>query len=311
LTPSDQWTEANIPDQSGKVAIVTGGNAGLGYETVKALAGKGAHVVLACRTVEKGNAARGRILQSALQAAVEVLRLDLASLASIQEFAGEFRAKYDRLHLLVNNGGVMATPRSTTADGFELQLGTNHLGHFTLTGLLIDLILLTPTSRVVTVSSIGERFGWINMNDLMGKKFYERWIAYCQSKLANLLFTYELQRRLEAAKATTISLAAHPGFASTGLRTKLRSRETPWFHRISSVVFEWMSRSSAGQGALPQLYAATAPGVRGGEYYGPDGFFQMGGFPRRVKSSRRSYDKELAKNLWRVSEELTGVVWRL
>jgi protochlorophyllide reductase len=307
LTIPHRWTEADIPDQAGKIAVVTGGNVGLGHETVKALARKHAHVVIACRDVEKGSAARDRVLQSVPGASIEVMRLDLASLDSIRSFAGEFQARHDRLDLLVNNAGVMATPRLTTADGFELQLGTNHLGHFALTGYLVELILKTPLSRVVTVSSLGERFGRLDFADLMGEKFYNRWIAYCQSKLANVLFAYELQHRLEAAGATALSLAAHPGFASTNLRTKLRSQETPWFHRVSGFIIEWMSRSSAEQGALPQLYAATALGVRGGDYYGPDGLFQISGFPRRLRSSRGSYDESLADRLWKVSEELTAV----
>jgi NAD(P)-dependent dehydrogenase (short-subunit alcohol dehydrogenase family) len=307
MTKRKHWISSDIPDQSGKIAIVTGGNVGLGYETVKALASKGAHVLLACRNLEKGIAARDRVQQLAPGVSIEVMRLDLANLASIRVFAEEFRAKYDRLHILVNNGGVMATPRLTTADGFELQFGTNHLGHFALAGLLLDLFLNSPMSRVVTVSSLAERFGRMNFHDLRGKKSYNRWIAYCQSKLANLLFAYELQRRLGAARSTAISLAAHPGFTSTNLRTKLRSQETPWFHRFSGIFFDWISRSSAEQGALPQLYAATAPDVRGGEYYGPDGLFQISGDPRRMKSSRQSYNEDLARRLWNVSEELTGI----
>ena len=307
MLTTNEWTEADIPDQAGKITVVTGANIGLGYETVKALALKHAQVILACRDIEKGNTARDQVHHSVPDALIEVVRLDLASMDSIRQFAGAFKANHDQLHILVNNAGVMATPRYTTADGFELQFGTNHLGHFVLTGLLLDVLLKTHLSRVVTVSSLAERFVPINFNDLMGEKSYNRWTAYCQSKLANLLFAYELQRRLKSAGAATISLAAHPGFAATNLRAKLRAQGTPLFHRITGFVFDWVSQASAEKGALPQLYAATAPGVQGCDYYGPDGFFQTSGFPRRLSSSRRSYDGALANRLWKASEELTGV----
>jgi NAD(P)-dependent dehydrogenase (short-subunit alcohol dehydrogenase family) len=237
------------------------------------------------------------------------MELDLASLASIRQFAEVFKLNHDQLHILVNSAGVMATPRRTTVDGFELQFGTNHLGHFALTGLLLDVLLKTPNSRVVTVSSNAELMGRINLDDLMSEKFYERWIAYSQSKLANVLFAYELQRRLNAAGASTISLAVHPGFAATNLRTRLMTQETPFFHRILSYFFESLSQS-AEMGALPQLYAATAPNVHSGEYYGPDGFLQRTGYPKQLRSSRRSYDETLAKQLWAMSEELTSVEYK-
>jgi NAD(P)-dependent dehydrogenase (short-subunit alcohol dehydrogenase family) len=309
MARTHKWTVEDIPDQAGKVALVTGGNSGLGYETVKALARKRAHVVLACRDTVKGNAARDQVCRQTPQALIEVMQLDLASLASIRQFAQAFKLNHDRLHILVNNAGVMATPRRTTADGFELQFGTNHLGHFALTGLLLDVLLKTPNSRVVTVSSTAERMGRINLGDLMSENSYERWIAYGQAKLANVLFAYELQRRLNAAGASTISLAAHPGFAATNLRTKLMTQETPFFHRVLNRFFEGLSQS-AEMGVLPQLYAATAPDVRGGEYYGPGGFLQRAGYPKRLRSSRRSYDETLAKQLWKVSEELTGIKYK-
>jgi NAD(P)-dependent dehydrogenase (short-subunit alcohol dehydrogenase family) len=240
---------------------------------------------------------------------IEVMQLDLADLSSIRNFSRAFKSDYDRLHILVNNAGVMATPHRTTADGFELQFGTNHLGHFALTGLLFDILLRTPKSRIVTVSSIAERIGWIKLDDLMSEKFYERWIAYGQSKLANLLFAYELQRRLDTVDASTISVAAHPGFAATDLRNKLMSEETPFFHRVLSILFETMSQS-AEKGVLPQLYASTAPDVEGGNFYGPDGLFQRAGYPTEVRSSRKSHDEDLAKKLWAASEALTGITYQ-
>lgn len=306
MAKSNKWTADAIPDQMGKIAVVTGGNSGLGYKTVRELARHGAHVVLACRTPEKGEAARDQILDEVSDATIEVMELDLADLDSVRGFAAAYRSNETALHILMNNAGVMATPRRTTADEFELQVGTNHLGHFALTGLLLKVLLETPDSRVVTVSSIAERMGHVDVDDLMSETSYERWTAYGQSKLANLLFAYELQRRLEAIDARTISVAAHPGFAATDLRSKLMGRETPLHHRILSYLFEAMSQS-AEKGVLPQLYAATAPNVEGGEFYGPDGLFQRAGYPTEVRSSPESYDVALAKKLWEVSEKLTGV----
>ena len=305
-----KWTSEDIPDLAGSVALVTGGNSGLGFETVKALAGKHTHVILACRDTVKGNAAQEQICQQTPDASIEVMLLDLASLASIRQFAEAFTLKHNQLHILINNAGVMATPHRTTVDGFELQFGTNHLGHFTLTGLLLDVLSKTPNSRVVTVSSMAEQMGRINLDDLMSEKSYERWTAYAQSKLANVLFAYELQRKLNVVRASTISLAVHPGVAATNLRTKLMTRETPLLHRIQGYFWEFL-RQSVEMGALPQLYAATAPNVQGGEFYAPGGFLQRAGYPKKVRSSRRSYDETLARQLWAVSEELTGVEYKV
>ncbi len=303
------WRADQMPPQSGRTVVVTGGNSGLGFETVKVFARKGARTVLACRDLPRGRDARERIWAETPDAPIEVIRLDVASLGSIQQFVDEFRAKHDRLDCLVNNAGVMATPRRATADGFELQFGTNHLGHFALTGLLLDSLLAVPQSRVVTVSSAVERFGAIRFADLHGERSYDRWAAYGQSKLANLLFAYELQRKLTLIHSTTLSVAAHPGFAATGLRADLMQHERSWLHRTMGNIFESWSQS-ASMGALPQLYAATAPGVRGGEYYGPNGFLERAGFPQRLRSSGRSYDPELAQRLWDVSADLTSVRYK-
>ena len=310
MTMKYKWTSEDIPDQTGRIALVTGGNSGLGFETVKALAGKCAHVILACRDMAKGNAARDQICQQTPDALIEVLPLDLASLDSVRQFAEAFIAKHNQLHILINNAGVMATPHQTTADGFELQFGTNHLGHFALTGLLLGILLKTPKSRVVVVSSIAEKMGRIHFDDVMREKSYERWMAYSQSKLANVLFAYELQRKLVTANTSTISLAVHPGVTATNLRTKLMTRETPLLHRVQSYFWEIISQS-VEMGVLPQLYAATAPNVKGGEFYGPGGFLQRAGYPGRLRSSRRSYDESLARQLWAVSEKLTGIEYNL
>jgi NAD(P)-dependent dehydrogenase (short-subunit alcohol dehydrogenase family) len=306
MAKEHRWTTDDIPDLTGNIALVTGGNSGLGFETVKALAGKNAHTVLACRNVEKGHAAQDQISQQMPDASIEVMQLDLASLASVRQFAEEFLLKHNQLNILVNNAGVMATPYQTTVDGFELQFGTNHLGHFALTGLLLNALLNTSNSRVVAVSSIAEQMGQINFDDLMSENSYERWRAYGQSKLANVLFAYELQRKLETEKASTISVAVHPGVAATNLRTKLMTRETPFLHRIQGYFWEMLSQSLE-MGVLPQLYAATAPDVQGGKFYAPGGFLQRAGYPKKVRSSRKSYNETLARQLWAVSEELTGV----
>ena len=310
MAPQHRWTIEDMPDLAGKVALVTGGNSGLGFETVKALAGKRAQVILACRDTAKGFAARDQICQQTPDASIEVMQLDLANLASVRQFVEEFVAKHDQLHILLNNAGVMATPHRTTADGFELQFGTNHLGHFALTGLLLEVLLNTPNSRVVTLSSLAEKMGRIKFDDLMSEKSYERWLAYGQSKQANVLFAYELQRKLDAVEASTISLAAHPGVAATNLRTKLMTGETPFLHRIQGYFWEIISQG-VEMGVLPQLYAATAPDVKGGEFYGPGGFLQRAGYPQKVRSSRKSYDESLARKLWAVSENLTGVKYKV
>ncbi|HEX6076775.1 MAG TPA: SDR family NAD(P)-dependent oxidoreductase [Micromonosporaceae bacterium] len=301
---SDRWTAAEVPDQTGRTAVVTGANTGIGYEAAKVLAERGATVVLAVRDVTKGQAAADRILAASPQVQVRVQRLDLTSLASVREAADALSTTYPTIDLLVNNAGVMWTPRRLTADGFELQLGTNHLGHFALTGLLLDKLVATPSSRVVVISSQAHRSGRIHFDDLHLEHGYSPHRGYAQSKLANLMFMYELQRRLAAGKAATIAVAAHPGLASTEL---VRYSSSPV--RLLNQVFSPLFNQSAAMGALPTLRAATDPEVRGGQYYGPSGIGEARGYPKLVDSNRDSHDVSLQRRLWTVSEELTKITY--
>ena len=298
-----KWTTTDIPDQTGRTAVITGANTGLGYETAKALAAKGAHVVLAVRNTDKGNDAAARIGNATPGASVAVQELDLTSLDSVRTAAEQLHSKHDTIDLLINNAGVMFTPKSTTKDGFELQFGTNHLGHFAFTGLLLDRLLPVPGSRVVTVSSVGHRFArnGINFDDLQWEKDYNRVGAYGQAKLANLLFTYELQRRLQGTN--TVAAAAHPG----GSRTELTRNLPPVVGAITKLAEPLFQ--GADMGALPTLRAATDLGVIGGQYFGPDGFGEQRGYPKVVASSRASHDIAAQRRLWTVSEELTGVTF--
>lgn len=291
------WNKLEIPEQNGRVAIVTGGNTGLGFETARMLAENGAAVILAVRDIEKGRQAAARIAGN-----VTVQVLDLASLASIHSAAADIRDAYPRIDLLINNAGIMYTPKSTTADGFELQFGTNHLGHFALTGLLLDRMLPVPGSRVVMISSTGHRIqASIHFDDLQWERSYSRAGAYGQSKLANLMFTYELQRRL-ASLGTTIAVAAHPGIANTDL-----IRDLPALFRRLIVPIASRITQTAEMGALPTLRAATDPAVLGGQYYGPAGWGEVRGFPKLVTSSAQSYNQAIQQHLWAISEDLTGV----
>jgi NAD(P)-dependent dehydrogenase (short-subunit alcohol dehydrogenase family) len=296
-----KWTTADIPDQTGRVAVITGANTGLGYETALALAEHGAHVVLAIRNLDKGKDAAARITTRSPHAEVALQELDLTSLESVRAAARQLRSDHDRIDLLINNAGVMMTPKSTTKDGFELQFGTNHLGHFAFTGLLLDRLLPVTRSRIVTVSSIGHRIGGIRFDDLQSERSYGRMRAYGRSKLANLLFTYELQRRLIGRH--TIAVAAHPGSSSSEL-----ARNVP---PLVQALFTPLELQGADMGALPTLRAATDPSVLGGQYFGPDGFAEMRGYPKVVASSGRSHDVNVQRRLWTVSEELTGVVYPL
>ena len=304
---SSKWTADRIPDQTDRVAVVTGANSGLGLVTARELARAGAGVVLACRNTAKGDLALREIEAAVPGAAAEVAPLDLAGLESVRAFAERFLSEHQRLDLLINNAGLMAPPRSETADGFELQLGTNHLGHFALTGLLIGAMEGREDARVVTMSSGMHRAGRIDFDDLQSRRRYRRWRAYGQSKLANLLFTFELDRRLRAAGSTIRSLAAHPGWAATNLQ----SAAPPPVDRAVMALGNRLFAQSADMGALPALYAAAYPGLDGGTFVGPDGLAQQRGRPRPVGSSRASRDETVAKRLWTVSEELTGVRYRL
>jgi NAD(P)-dependent dehydrogenase (short-subunit alcohol dehydrogenase family) len=303
-TRQDPWTVADVPDQKGRTAVVTGANTGIGFEAAAVLAQRGAVTVLACRDTGKAERAAARLSAATPQVAVSVVRLDLASLDSIRAAAEQIRASHERLDLLINNAGLMMPPHGTTADGFELQFGTNHLGHFALTGLLLDRMLAVPGSRVVTVSSNGHRAGRINFADLQSEHRYRRVSAYGQSKLANLMFTYELERRLKAAEAATIALAAHPGTASTEL-----TRYLPGVLRTAQAAAGGLFTHSATMGALPTLRAATDPAAKGGEYYGPGGWGQMTGYPVLVSSNSRSHDEPAQRRLWAESERLTGVTY--
>jgi NAD(P)-dependent dehydrogenase (short-subunit alcohol dehydrogenase family) len=300
---SSKWTAADVPDQSGRIAIVTGANSGLGYDTAAVLAAKGAHVVLAVRNLDKGNEAVDRIKKASPNAVVALQELDLTSLDSVRKAADALRAAHPRIDLLINNAGVMYVPtRETTKDGFEMQFGTNHLGHFALTGQLLDNILPVEGSRVVTVSSVGHRLlARIHFDDPHLQRKYNRVEAYGQSKLANLLFTYELQRRLQAKGAPTVALAAHPGFSDTELM-----RHLPGF--IPDFLYRPFMQP-ADMGALPTLRAATDPGAQGGQYYGPDGIGESTGHPKVVKSSAQSHNEDIQRRLWTMSEELTGVTY--
>ena len=303
---SERWTAADIPDQSGRTAVVTGANSGLGLVTARELARAGAHVVLACRNVEKGAAALAAIGAEVPGAKLGLESLDLSSLDSVRSFAATYRQGHDGLDLLINNAGVMATPRGRTADGFELQFGTNHLGHFALTGLLIDAIEGRPDGRVVTLSSTAHKFGAIAFGNLGGDRRYFRWRAYGQSKLANLLFALELERRLRSAGSTVKSLAAHPGYAATNLQHAGPPGIDSAIMRVTNLVAQ-----SGEMGALPELYAATAPGLEGGTYVGPDGMGEQRGHPKPVSPNRAARNEATARRLWEVSEDLTGVRFAL
>lgn len=300
---AEKWTSEQMPDQAGRTAVVTGANSGLGLVTARELARAGADVVVACRDTGKGEAAAGSIREAVPAAAISVEALDLASLASIHAFAERFQAGRDGLDLLINNAGVMAPPRRETADGFELQIGTNHLGHFALTGLLLDSLEGREDARVVTVSSTAHKIGRLDFDDLQSERRYGRWRAYCQSKLANVLFALELERRLRAKGSTVSSLAAHPGYAATNLQ----SAAPPALDRVVMAVTNRLLAQSAEMGALPSLYAATRSHLDGGLFIGPDGFEEQRGHPKVVRPVRAGRDEATAQRLWSVSEELTGV----
>ena len=296
------WTFDDIPDQTGRKVIVTGANTGIGLETARALARKGAHVTLACRSLEKGKAALHSIASDAPAATALLEQLDLSDLDNVAAFAERYAARHDRLDLLILNAGVMVPPASKTAQRFELQFGVNHLGHFALTGALLQRLRTTGGARVVVVSSTAANMGKIVFDDLQfDKRGYAPWPAYGQSKLANQLFARELQRRFRAAGASVLVTAAHPGWTATDLQ-----RTSGFASFLSPLV-----GMKAPQGALPTLRAATDPEASGGDYYGPDGFMQMRGYPKRVPMTKLAQDDGVASRLWEVSEALTGVHYNL
>jgi NAD(P)-dependent dehydrogenase (short-subunit alcohol dehydrogenase family) len=298
------WSTRDIPDQSGRTAVVTGANSGLGYVTARELARAGARVVLACRSEPRGREAVERLRGEVPRAEAEFHRLDLADLSSVREFAT--RASYERLDLLVNNAGVMALPYGTTADGFETQFGVNHLGHFALTGLLLPALLATPGARVVNVSSMAHLFGNIDIRDLNSERRYRRWIAYGRSKTANLLFTHELARRLTAAGAGLVAAAAHPGYAATNLQTAgVRAEGRRAAERFVEIGNRFFAQS-AEAGALPTLYAATAPEVRPDSFTGPS-VTMWRGAPAPSWRAPWTRDDRAGRLLWAESERLTGV----
>jgi NAD(P)-dependent dehydrogenase (short-subunit alcohol dehydrogenase family) len=301
------WSVEEVPDLTGKTVLVTGASGGIGFEAARVFARAGATVVLAARDPGRGQAALGRIAMESPGASLQCVSLDLASLASVREAARRVIDQHGRLDVLCNNAGVMAIPRVVTEDGFEMQLGVNHFGHFALTGLLLESMLEGEAARIVTVSSTAHRIGRMQFDDLDGERAYQKWGAYAQSKLANLLFAYELERRLRAAHVRAVSIACHPGYANTNLQlvgpARERSRLGLAFFRVCNAVLA----QPAFKGAWPTVYASTAPDVRGGDYIGPGGPAEIAGRPVKVESSRASHDRELARKLWEVSVQRTGV----
>jgi NAD(P)-dependent dehydrogenase (short-subunit alcohol dehydrogenase family) len=297
-----KWDSSDIADQKGRVAIVTGSSSGIGFETARVLAEKNATVIVAVRNLKKGNAAAEKILGQHPNAQLKVMELDLANLESVRSFANEFKSTFNRLDLLINNAGVMMPPYSKTSDGFELQFGTNHLGHFALTAHLLDRIKATTNSRIVNVSSTAHAYGDLDLDDLnWEKRPYKKMKSYADSKIANLYFTYELQRKLENSGAKTLVTAAHPGWTATELQR----------HAGLISFLNHFFAQGIEMGALPTLYAAIALDVKNGDYYGPSGWREMRGYPKKVKSIPLSYDPEIAQKLWEISEELTGVKFNL
>lgn len=308
-----KWTAEDIPDQSGKIAIVTGANSGTGFEAAKELARKGAHVIMGCRNLKKAEDAKSKISKEIPEASLEIIQLDLSDLSSVRSFANTYRNSHNTLDILCNNAGIMVVPeRIETVDGFELQLGTNHFGHFALTGLLLDLTMKV-NGRIVTMSSSGHTFGNMEFENLNWERkgSYSSSGAYARSKLANLYFTYELHRRLQQSGSGVKALASHPGWSRTNLQsTGMNTGKKTVMSRLLRFAMGTLTLligQSAAEGALPMLYAATSPDAQSGEYYGPGGMGGMRGYPKRASSSELSHDESVAEKLWDVSETLTGV----
>ncbi len=307
--PASKWSSKNINSQEGKTAVVTGANSGLGYQTALVLSLKGAKVILACRSLDRGKEAIRQIRQEVPQADLHLEELDLASLSSIHGFSERIHNKFDCLDLLINNAGVMNLPERLTEDGFEMQFGINHLGHFALTGLLYDLIASGKNSRVVTISSIAHMQGTINFNDLMGDQNYDSFGAYRQSKLANLMFMLELAQRFQHSRVSAISVAAHPGLTHTNITSPGAEMRGSRLQKKLSQVLSRLFAMPVEKGVLPQLFAATAAEVCNGCYYGPDGFHEMWGYPAEAAINPAAHERENARRLWRISGELTGVTY--
>jgi NAD(P)-dependent dehydrogenase (short-subunit alcohol dehydrogenase family) len=301
-----KWTARDIPDQTGRIAVVTGANSGLGKSIARELARAGASVTIAVRNTDKGEQAAADIRRDVASANLSLQRLDLADLASVRSFADAFAADHDHLDVLVNNAGIMAPPRRLTADGFESQIGTNHLGHFALTGLLLPTLLAAPAPRVVTLSSEAHWIGKMRFDDLQFERGYNNWRAYGQSKLANLMFCFELARRATEAETALVSVAAHPGYAATNLQF---AGPAHWYERAFMMVANKVIAQSADMGALPALYAATVPDLPSGSFVGPDGLLGGRGHPHVVSAAAKAYDAKAWNRLWELSEQLTGVTY--
>lgn len=301
------WTADQIGRMDGKRILVTGGGSGIGFEAASVLASKGAEVILAVRNEEKGTRAANQMQVSDPNAKVSVMFLDLGDLSSVKQFAEQFLNRYERLDVLINNAGVMIPPYRKTKDGFELQFGTNHLGHYALTGRLLPALLAAPGSRVVTVSSIASRGGAIRFDNLDGGKGYSAFQFYQQSKLANLLFAVELQRRLQRNGAETISVCCHPGISQTNLLSRGSGKEAGWFMKLAMGLVS----QPAAMGALPTMYAAANPDLRGGEFIGPEGKGNRKGYPTVTGEEKKLFSAPVAERLWEVSEQLTGVTYPL
>ena len=307
MSDANAWVDDTIPTQHGRLVLITGANSGLGYEAARMFARRGAHVVLACRDTERGTTAVRSIAAHDPSVDLELLELDLGSLDGIRRAVATFAERHDHLDVLINNAGVMATPLRRTDDGFELQIGVNHLGHFALTGLLLPTLLAGERPRVVTVSSGLHRRGRIRFDDLNWQREYDPWAAYAQSKLANLLFTYELQRRCAQAGVSLQALAAHPGYAATNLQARGPAMRGSTLAGLAMRVSNPGLAQNAAPGAPPLVAAAALPDARGGDYWGPRGFREMRGLPGRVTPSSAATDTAAAARLWTVSQDLTGV----
>ena len=303
-----RWAASDIPDQTGRTILITGANSGLGLRSAEALAAAGARVLMACRNAEKAETARAGVAQLASGPPPEVVPLDLSDLESVASVAGRLPADVDRLDVLLNNAGVMAVPLARTPQGFEMQFGTNHLGHFALTSRLLPVLLQAEAPRVITISSFGHKPGHIRWDDPNWQQRYSAWPAYFQTKLANLLFTSELQRQSTEAGARLLAAAAHPGYASTNLVASGPGSGSR-FMRIGGDLTNRMLGQPDHKGALPQLYAATMPDVAGNDYWGPDGFMEQRGYPKRVSRTKKASNAEDARRLWALSEELTGTAY--